>query len=281
MHDHAFAALQTFVRRHPRLFVLTGAGVSTASGIPGYRDEAGAWKRRAPITVQEFRSSDAMRRRYWARSMVGWPIVERARPSAAHRALAAFAATGCVEALVTQNVDGLHQRAGSTRVIELHGNLERVACLACGALHSRAAVQEALVAINPSFAELTAAAAPDGDADLDAVDLESFRIPGCATCSGVLKPDVVFFGENVPVERVRAAFDALDRADAMLVVGSSLMVWSGFRFCDHASRTGKPIAAINAGRTRADALFALKVERDCGEALTALSAGFASVTPLQ
>ena len=260
------------MHRHRRWFVLTGAGVSTASGIPGYRDEEGAWKRGAPITAQEFRASAAMRRRYWARSMVGWPVIERARPNVGHRVLAALDAAERIELLVTQNVDGLHQRAGSTRLVELHGSVGRVACLACGAMHARAAVQAALVARNPELAALTADVRPAGDADIDALALDAFRVPDCDACGGMLKPDVVFFGENVPGDRVRAAFDALDRSDAMLVVGSSLMVWSGYRFCEHAQRTGKPIVAINRGRTRADALFTLKVERECGEALTVLMA---------
>jgi NAD-dependent SIR2 family protein deacetylase len=263
--------LDDFLRRHFRLFVLSGAGVSTDSGIPGYRDDDGQWQRSPPVTAQQFLGSPLARQRYWARSMLGWSIVARARPNAAHRALAQLEAAGRVATLVTQNVDGLHQRAGSARVIELHGSIGRVVCLDCGAGHSRAAIQQQLEADNVPFREAResgARAAPDGDADVALPDVAAFNVPACAACGGLLKPDVVFFGENVPRARVAAAMDALDAADAMLVVGSSLMVWSGYRFCERAAAAAKPIGAINRGRTRADHLFALKVERSCAEALS-------------
>lgn len=273
METVALNGLTDFVRHHPRLFVLSGAGVSTDSGIPGYRDDNGQWKRGAPITAQEFLRSPAARRRYWARSMVGWPTVARARPNAAHRALARLETAGAVAQLVTQNVDGLHQRAGSASIIELHGNLGRVICRDCGTEHAREAVQRTLETENPGFAQSGATVAPDGDADVELWDLESFNVPVCPDCGGSLKPDVVFFGENVPRDRVDTAMQALDGADAMLVVGSSLMVYSGFRFCERAGASGKPIAAINRGRTRADHLFALKVERSCADVLSALADG--------
>ena len=263
--------LHDFVATHRRLFVLSGAGVSTDSGIPGYRDAGGNWQRRSPITVQEFLRSPAARRRYWARSMVGWPRIAKARPNAAHRALAQLERTLGFTRLVTQNVDGLHQRAGSEDVVELHGNLARVLCLDCGAVHARETIQRWLDDANARFAADRAPSAPDGDADVDAADLDAFSIPACPHCGGDLKPDVVFFGENVPRERVAAAMHALEQADAMLVVGSSLMVYSGFRFCERAAALGRPIAAINRGRTRADALFAVKVEASCAEALAALA----------
>ena len=269
--EPASTDLRDFVGRHLRLLVLTGAGVSTDSGIPGYRDRDGNWRRSPPITVQEFLRSTAARQRYWARSMIGWPLVTGARPNAAHDALARLESDGRIGLLVTQNVDGLHQRAGSAHVLELHGNLRRAVCLDCGTEASRETIQRRLEADNPDFPNASAAAAPDGDADLTADSLDAFHVPACTRCGGVLKPDVVFFGDNVPRERVHEAFAALDAADAMLVVGSSLMVYSGYRFCEHAARTGKPIAAINLGRTRADALFAIKVERPCAEALAALA----------
>jgi NAD-dependent SIR2 family protein deacetylase len=263
--------LHDFVATHRRLFVLSGAGVSTDSGIPGYRDADGNWQRRSPITAQEFLRSPSARRRYWARSMIGWPRIAKARPNAAHRALARLERALGFTRLVTQNVDGLHQRAGSADVVELHGNLARVACLDCGAVHPRAAIQGLLEDANPGFVDGSAPIAPDGDADVDAADLDSFAIPACPRCGGNLKPDVVFFGENVPRERVASALRALEAADAMLVVGSSLMVYSGFRFCERAAALGLPIAAINRGRTRADALFAVKIEASCGETLSALA----------
>ena len=265
------ADLYDFVQRHPRLFVLTGAGISTDSGIPGYRDENGAWKRSPPITLQEFLGSVAARQRYWARSTVGWPVVADAQPNDAHRALAQLEAARYVPTLVTQNVDGLHQRAGSNEVIELHGGINGVTCLDCGAQHPRAAIQHALVADNPGLLDAIAEPAADGDAHLEWHDLDGFRIPPCPVCGGLLKPSVVFFGENVPRERVALATAALEAADAMLVVGSSLMVYSGYRFCVWAQKMGKPIAALNLGRTRADPLLSLKVEAPCAPTLTALA----------
>lgn len=264
------SGLSRFVRAHPRLFVLSGAGISTDSGIPDYRDEQGRWKRKPPVTLQDFMSSASVRRRYWARSMIGWPVIANARPNAAHKALARLEAAAHVHRLVTQNVDGLHQRAGSAHVIELHGNISGVACVACRAQVSRHLVQHILVATNPEHTRLCAVTAPDGDADLDGGDLDTFEVPDCPRCGGILKPNVVFFGDSVPRDRVTATMEALERADAMLVVGSSLMIYSGYRFCEHAHRMGKPIAAINLGHTRADHLFRLKIERPCAEVLVEL-----------
>ncbi len=256
--------------------MLTGAGCSTDSGIPDYRDADGAWKRTPPIQFQAFMRDDLTRRRYWARSLVGWRRFGGARPNAAHRALAHLEHLGHVELLVTQNVDGLHQAAGSTQVLDLHGRLDQVRCTGCRDVTPRARLQETLVALNPGWAHLDARTAPDGDADLDGLDFASFTVPDCAQCGGVLKPDVVFFGENVPRDRVETAMQHLHRSDALLVVGSSLMVLSGFRFARAAADAGVPIAAVNLGRTRADDLAALKVEAPCGEALTAALAGVAS-----
>ncbi len=247
-------------------------GISTDSGIPGYRDDDGQWKRSAPVQWQDFLRTEATRQRYWARSMVGWPLVAKAIPNAAHVAVARLESLGRVQDVVTQNVDGLHQRAGSSAVIELHGNIRQVSCLACGAEYSRSSIQCRLEQENPDFGDLAAAAAPDGDADVEARHIDAFHVPDCTQCGGMLKPGVVFFGESVPRQRVDAASDALQRADAMLVIGSSLMVYSGYRFCEWAQRMGKPIAAINLGRTRADHLFALKVEASCADALTTLVA---------
>jgi NAD-dependent SIR2 family protein deacetylase len=265
-------ALADFVRRHPRLLVLTGAGCSTASGIPGYRDREGAWSARAPVQYREFVESDPVRRRYWSRSLLGWPRVAAASPNAAHRALAALERAGVVRAVVTQNVDGLHQRAGSRRVVDLHGRLDEVECLDCGGRVSRRDVQAQLLAWNPHFGpdDAEAPARPDGDAHWEA-DLAGFEVPPCPSCGGVLKPAVVFFGENVPRVRVDEAMAALREADALLVVGSSLMVFSGYRFCLAARAAGQPVAAINLGRTRADDLLTLKVEADCADALSGLA----------
>ena len=268
---NAADALHAFVAAHPSLFVLTGAGVSTASGIPGYRDAEGRWTRATPVLLQDFLRSEAARRRYWRRSMAGWPMLASARPNDAHRALARLEALGHVVQLVTQNVDGLHRQAGSKTAIELHGNIHHVACIDCGARVPRATIQHLLEASNPGHAGARVPAAPDGDADVAADDLPGFRIPACAACGGILKPDVVFFGEGVPAQRVAAARAALGQADAMLVVGSSLAVYSGFRFCEWAAHEHKPIAALNLGRTRADPLLALKVNAPCGPLLASLA----------
>ncbi len=230
--------------------------------------------RAQPIQLQAFLSSEHAQRRYWARSMVGWPILAQAQPNAAHQALAQLGAAGRIARLVTQNVDGLHQRAGSADVIELHGSIGTVGCLGCGAEHPRESIQAILARENPQLADAVAMPSADGDAHLEWDGLDAFRIPACPHCGGFLKPSVVFFGESVPRERVDAASHALESADAMLVVGSSLMVYSGYRFCLWASRAGMPIAALNIGRTRADPLLSLKVEASCGDALAALADRF-------
>jgi NAD-dependent SIR2 family protein deacetylase len=260
--------LREFIERHTSLFVLTGAGCSTGSGIPDYRDADGEWKRGRPVLLQDFLADEHWRKRYWARSLVGWRRMSGAEPNGAHRSLASLEAQGRVAQLVTQNVDGLHQAAGSRAVIDLHGRVDAVRCLDCDARRPRATVQEELTRRNPRFVDLAALAAPDGDADLEDVDFAAFDVPACDACGGLLKPDVVFFGERVPAERVQRAFAALARADAMLVVGSSLMVYSGFRFVRAAADAGKPIAAVNLGRTRADELLTLKVAAPCAEALS-------------
>jgi NAD-dependent SIR2 family protein deacetylase len=269
----ATEALAAFVRAHPRLLVLTGAGCSTASGIPEYRDHDGSWKSRPPVTYADFVGSAAARRRYWARSVAGWQRVAVAAPNGAHAALARLEEAGHVHRLVTQNVDGLHQRAGSRRVIDLHGRLQDVECLDCGGRLSRQDVQELLVAWNRPFLEglppRSPAARPDGDTDLEA-DFSGFRVPDCPACGGILKPAVVFFGEGVPRPRVDAALTALEEADALLVVGSSLMVFSGYRFCLAAASMARPIAAVNLGRGRADEMLTLRVAADCGPTLQGL-----------
>lgn len=267
-HDEA---LQDFVGRHRRLFVLTGAGCSTGSGIPDYRDAHGQWRRAArPVAYQAFVREETTRRRYWARSLIGWRRFRAAQPNATHRALARLEAMGRTELLLTQNVDRLHQAAGSAKVIDLHGRLDQVRCLSCGRRTPREALQQDLERLNPDWGAREAVHAPDGDADLDGADSASFAVPSCMGCGGVLKPDVVFFGENVPRERVEDAMRRLEEADAMLIVGSSLMVYSGYRFVEKAAHLGKPVAAVNLGLTRADALLALKVEAPCEEALAFL-----------
>jgi len=258
-HDSA-VELADFLARHPKTLVLTGAGLSTASGIPDYRDRDGVRRGRQPIQGPEFRRSQAVQRRYWARSMIGWPVLAQAQPNAGHDALAALEAAGRLGALLTQNVDGLHGRAGSHAVLELHGNIHSVVCLDCGARVPRAFVQAELAVLNPQVAGAVAQPLPDGDAQVEPELLDDFRLPVCSHCGGCLTPDVVFFGDNVPAARTACALGRMEAADALLVVGSSLMVYSGFRFCRLAHEAGKPIAAVNLGRTRADHLLALKLE---------------------
>jgi NAD-dependent SIR2 family protein deacetylase len=266
--------LHDWIARHRRVFALTGAGCSTASGIPDYRNDDGEWKRRPPVMIQAFRAEDAIYRRYWARAYSGWPRLTAAAPNAAHRAFAAWEAAGTLCQLVTQNVDGLHQRAGSRAVIDLHGRLDVVVCLGCGDRTSRASLQETMATANAAW-RAQAATAPDGDADIDAVMIESFAAPRCERCDGRLKPDVVFFGENVPRDRYEQASESLAGADALLVAGSSLMVYSGYRFVRLAHDAGLPIALVNRGRTRADDLAELKIEGDVGSTLTAAVAALA------
>mgnify|MGYP003836386219 FL=1 len=264
----AAAQLAEFIRTHPRLLVLTGAGVSTDSGIPDYRDASGAWKRKPPVDHRDFMASETTRRRYWGRALIGWPAIRNAAPNPAHFHLAELERRGHVELLVTQNVDRLHQRAGSARVVDLHGRADEIRCMACDYRANRQHVHERSYALNPAFRHYQAESAPDGDADLE-VDFSSFTVTDCPDCRGILKPDVVFFGDNVPKVRVQQALEALQNSDALLVVGSSLMVYSGFRFCRYAREWRKPIAALNLGRTRADDLLELKLNAGIAETLEA------------
>lgn len=252
-------ALATFITGHPRLLVLTGAGISAASGIPTYRDERGDWQYRAPIQQRDFLHDEHTRRRYWMRSWYGWPMIRDALPNASHLALAQLEAQDRIELVITQNVDGLHQRAGSRNVLDLHGRVDRVRCLACGALHCRESIQTQLGTDNRWPTATTQSSRPDGDMELPEEHLEQLALPQCSLCGGTLTPDVVFFGGTIPGERVAAGLDALQRADALLVIGSSLTVFSGFRFCRWANALGKPLAIINPGITRADSLAQWKL----------------------
>ncbi len=254
--------LKDLIESSRSLTVLTGAGVSTGSGIPDYRDENGDWKHARPMQLAEFRGSDRARRRYWARSYVGWRRFGNARPNDAHHALAGLESLGKVDTLITQNVDGLHSRAGSRAVIDLHGDLSRVRCLECDATMKRVDFQARMRRENLDWHADVFRYRPDGDAELAEESHRHFRVPGCYRCEGVMKPDVVMFGESVPQDRVAAAMASVERSDALLVVGSSLMVFSGFRFARRAGELGKPLAIVNRGRTRADDIAELKVDED-------------------
>lgn len=258
--------------RGKRVVALTGAGCSTESGIPDYRGLDTPPRARPPIQHREFVDKPDARRRYWARSVLGWPRLAGAEPNAGHRALAVLEHAGVVAGVITQNVDGLHGRAGSRDVVELHGALARVRCLACGAMTSRDELQHRLLARNPAFAERARAVAiaPDGDADLPDELVESFEVVACA-CEGVVMPDVVFFGGSVPRPTLDAAWATFERAEVLLVVGSSLAVFSGYRFVRRAAERSIPVAILNRGPTRGDELARLRVDARAGEALTAIA----------
>ncbi|MEJ3652683.1 NAD-dependent protein deacetylase [Actinomycetes bacterium KLBMP 9759] len=258
-----------------RLAVLTGAGLSTDSGIPDYRGPGSP--RRTPMTYQEFLSGSDAQRRYWARSYVGWARMAHAEPNAGHRALATLEAAGVVHGLITQNVDGLHTAARSRSVIDLHGRIDTVMCVDCRERSPRVELQRRLDVLNPGFLEAAGAqieSAPDGDAVLERV--EGFRLVSCRSCGGVLKPDVVFFGENVPRERVAAAYAMVDHADGLLVAGSSLTVMSGLRFVRHAAKARIPVVIVNRGATRGDEFATVLVDAGCSETLTVLAAARAT-----
>ena len=255
-----------------KFLVLTGAGISTPSGIPDYRDSDGVRRGRQPMMYQEFLAAPQSRRRYWARAMLGWPRVRQARPNAAHEALATLQQRGRISALITQNVDTLHDQAGSHDVIELHGSLHRVLCLDCGQRSQRDEIQQQMEAHNPYLRGVDAVQAPDGDTLLDPAFEARFQVPQCPHCAGErMKPDVVFFGENVAPPTAARAMAAAENAAGLLVVGSSLMAYSAFRLCRVIAERGKPLIAINLGKTRADGLLDLKIEGSC-EALLPLLA---------
>lgn len=255
-----------------RVCALTGAGISTDSGIPDYRGPLTRAKARNPIQHRAFITDPATRARYWARSTLGWPSFRAFEPNAAHHAFTVLERSGRLTGLLTQNVDRLHRKAGSRDVIELHGALAEARCLGCGAIEDRDALQHRLLALNPGAGERAHTLAPDGDADLDPATVAGFAVPGCVECGGVLKPDVVFFGDNVPRPRVEEAFARLDAADALLVAGSSLAVFSGYRFVLRAVARGIPVAIVNLGESRGDEHATVRVDAPAGVVLPRLAA---------
>ncbi|MEO0972981.1 MAG: NAD-dependent protein deacetylase [Pseudomonadota bacterium] len=270
----ALAAIDALLGRSVPPMVLTGAGCSTQAGIPAYRDRDGQWAHPRPVQFGEFRRSVQARRRYWARSFQGWPRFERAQPTVTHRALVALERGGFVGETVTQNVDRLHSQAGAKGVIDLHGRLDTVLCLECQERQSRAAIQDQLLALNPGADALSdggaSAVRPDGDRDVSAEAVAAFRYADCQRCGGILKPDVVFFGENVPAARAQAARERLATASGLFVVGSSLMVLSGYRFVREAVAAGKPVVVLTRGRTRADDDPITRIDLESGELLSAV-----------
>ncbi|MFE2142256.1 NAD-dependent protein deacetylase [Streptomyces sp. NPDC059456] len=254
------------------VLVVSGAGLSTESGIPDYRSEGGSLRRHTPMTYQDFTGSAQARRRYWARSHLGWRTFARARPNAGHRAVAAFGRHGLLAGTITQNVDGLHRAAGSDGVVELHGGLDRVVCLSCGAVRPRRELATRLEEANPLFEPVAAGINPDGDADLTDEQVGGFRVVPCTLCGGILKPDVVFFGEAVPPGRVERCRELVREAASLLVLGSSLTVMSGLRLVRQAAEAGKPVLIVNRDPTRGDQYAVTRVELPLGAALTAVAA---------
>lgn len=265
--------------RGRRVLALTGAGCSTESGIPDYRGPETRRRARNPIQHREFVGDPTARQRYWARSALGWPRFASAAPNAGHKALAELERGGIVGSVLTQNVDRLHQAAGTRNIIELHGALADVACLDCGGHEPRAELQARILALNPGFREEAEELAPDGDAELPLEAVRGFRVPACLACGGVLKPDVVFFGGSVPREKVESAYAELDASEVLLVVGSSLAVFSGYRFVLRAAERGIPVALVNLGESRGDAHAAVRVDARAGEVLPELAKRLGSPSP--
>lgn len=257
--------------RGKAVVALTGAGLSTESGIPDYRSPIALAKPRRPIHGPEFVRSETVRRRYWARSALGWERMRGAQPNEGHRALAALERSGVVVHVITQNVDRLHRKGGSQKVTELHGALAEVGCLDCRVVEDRDALQERILSLNPGWTSRDVPTAPDGDAELPAERVERFVVPACTRCGGVLKPRVVFFGDNVPRAVVDEAFGATDAADLLLVAGSSLAVFSGYRFLRRAVERGTPVVIVNRGQVRGEEWAALKIDGSTGETLGALA----------
>lgn len=268
--DVDFRTLAALMRGR-RTVVLSGAGCSTESGIPDYRGPKTRQKARNPVQYRAFVTDATARSHYWARSAIGWERFSGAQPNAGHRALARLEAAGHVAGVITQNVDRLHHEAGSRRVVELHGALGEVRCLDCTTMEARVSLQRRMQALNPGWLDRSVEIAPDGDAEVPQRETQAFAVPGCRRCGGVLKPNVVFFGENVPADRVEAAWALYDEADVLLVVGSSLAVYSGYRFALRAAREDKPLAIVNLGATRADGAATVRVDAPLGQVLPRLA----------
>lgn len=261
--------LATLLLQHQPCLVLTGAGVSSESGLGTYRDDKGEWMRKQPITAQAFLGSLAARQRYWARSYVGWQDFNRARPNANHQVLLQLKQLGLLTGLVTQNVDGLHTLAGHPGVIDLHGTIHEVKCMDCNRTTQRSLYQQQMLSANPRLEFLTGSSAPDGDSDLDGDNqFDWLQPPACNHCAGVMKPDVVFFGENVVRDKVDQVYSLLDKSQMLLIVGSSLMIFSGYRFARRAKESGKQLAILNRGVTRADELADVLINQESSEILS-------------
>ncbi len=262
--------LYQFLQQHAPVAVITGAGISTASGIPDYRDQQGQWKRKQPVQHPDFMRCHLTRQRYWARSLIGWPTLRNAKPNVAHHQLARLSHSPLVSGVITQNVDRLHQKADTLNTIDLHGRADQIICMGCARQRPRQWMHDRCSQDNPSFLNFSATVAPDGDADLE-VDFSQFQVPSCEDCGGILKTDVVFFGDNVPRERVDACRDVIRQSRALLVIGSSLMVYSGYRFARQCLENDQSIALLGFGKNRADDIATLKIEADISETLQCIN----------
>ena len=262
--------LASLVRKHHPATILSGAGISVASGLPVYRDAKGNWVHSKPVEGPVFRADEKMRQRYWCRSFFGWPAFSKATPNQIHKDITHLENAGWISTVITQNVDGLHQSAGADGAIALHGNLSEVVCLNCADISSRHTLQRRLELRNPDHTQMTITPAPDGDALIDDKHIESFNIVNCTKCDGVLKPNVVFFGDNVPKCRVQGCMEKLLQSKLLICIGTSLMVYSGFRFCKAAIEADIPVVIVNDGRTRADDIATLRVGGDCTTAIANL-----------
>jgi NAD-dependent SIR2 family protein deacetylase len=268
--QRAASTLYQFIEQNAPVAVLTGAGISTASGIPDYRDQEGQWKRKQPVQHPDFMRCHLTRQRYWARSLIGWPMMAAAEPNVAHHQLARLSQTPLVSGVITQNVDRLHQKAQTRHTIDLHGRADQIICMSCSQQLPRQWMHERCSQHNPDFLNLSATVAPDGDADLE-MDFSQFQVPSCDSCGGILKTDVVFFGDTVPRERVDACRQLIRDSKALLVIGSSLMVYSGYRFARQCIENNQPIALLGLGKNRADDIATLKIETDIPTTLASLS----------
>ena len=264
--EQAAERLYEFLQQHAPVAVITGAGISTASGIPDYRDQEGQWKRKQPVQHPDFMRCHLTRQRYWARSLIGWPVMSTAKPNIAHHQLAKLCHTDLISGVITQNVDRLHQKAGTQNTIDLHGRADQIICMSCSHLRPRKWMHDRCSEHNPDFLKFSATTAPDGDADLE-TDFSQFQVPACERCGGILKTDVVFFGDSVPKERVDTCRQLIRESNALLVIGSSLMVYSGYRFARQSAENNQAIALLGLGKNRADDIASLKIEADISETL--------------
>lgn len=270
---HTVEDLIDQLKNKNKIWILSGAGISAPSGIPTYRDHKGNWQAGNPVQHQDFINKESSRQRYWARSMVGFMMTHRAIPNAAHHAVTQLQESGRLSQIVTQNVDRLHSSANAKNVIDLHGRLDQITCLGCKQTSKREDYQPRLLERNPDLKNYAATLLPDGDASVDDYDMSQVEIPPCENCGGISMPDVVFFGGVVPKDKVKTAFETLDQSDCMLVIGSSLSIFSGFRFARHANQNGIPLFAVNQGAMRGEGLFDLIVPESCEDVLVTLAKG--------